>query len=83
MIFLFQKNATETTFKVPQVFMGRIIGRNGSNIQRLETKMGTKIDQRDFDDQFKQITIVGDPETCIQTRRCIQRIIVSMKYLIF
>ena len=83
MIFLFQKNATKTTFKVPQVFMGRIIGRNGRNLRRLETKMGTKIYQHDFDDQFKQITIVGDPEKCNKTRRYIQQIVVSIKYLIF
>ena len=80
MIFLFQKSGNETVFKIPSIFIGAIKG----NIHRLETKTGTKINFQDIDDQFKQITIIGDSEKCRKKARgSIQGIIVTITYLIF
>ena len=82
---MFQKGGNETVFKVAQVFIGAIIGRQGTNLNRLKSKTDTDIYiEDDADDQFKQITIVGDPEKCKTARAFIQEIIVSIKfYFIF
>ena len=84
-ICLFQKGGNETVFKVAQVFVGAIIGREGRNLSRLKSKSDTDIYiEDDADDQFKQITIVGDPEKRKTARAFIQEIIVSIKfYFIF
>ena len=82
---MFQKGGNETVFKVAQVFIGAIIGRQGTNLNRLKSKTDTDIYiEDDADDQFKQITIVGDPEKRKTARAFIQEIIVSIKfYFIF
>ena len=83
MIFLFQKSGNETVFKIPSIFIGAIMGKQARNIHRLETKTGTKIHSENIDDQFKQITIIGDSEKRKKARGSIQGIIVSITYLIF
>ena len=65
--------------------MGAIIGRQGTNLDRLKSKTNTYIHIEDAaDDRFEQIKIAGDPEKCKKARAFIQDIIVSIKfYLIF
>ena len=65
--------------------MGTIIGRQGRNLNRLQSKTNTYIHtEYARDAPFQQIRIVGDPEKCKKARAFIQDIIVSIKfYLIF
>ena len=65
--------------------MGAIIGRQGTNLDRLKSKTNTYIHiEYTADDRFEQIKIEGDPEKCKKARAFIQDIIVSIKfYLIF
>mmetsp|Transcript_83544 Transcript_83544/g.159365 ORF Transcript_83544/g.159365 Transcript_83544/m.159365 type:complete len:607 (-) Transcript_83544:42-1862(-) len=70
-----RRDGGESFVKCPRNVMGRVIGKQGNNINDIREQSGARIDAEDVDNDYCQFTVSGRPEAVEKAKQMINAII--------